>query len=400
VTFVLGALAQRLNHAAALSPKTHTNVHMTLFLLSFTAALLGTWLIVRSAHYHQRFSGDTDQSGPQKFHARAVPRVGGVGIALGLSVGVAYAYMIPGADAQLKAVLCAAGAIAFGGGLLEDFTKRVTPRQRMLLMVLAASVTVWLADVRITKSDIVGLDTLLTFAPFAIGLTLLTVAGVANSINIIDGFNGLASMCVAIMLASLAVVAYQVGDQTIFNLALVGLGAVLGFFVLNYPLGLIFLGDGGAYFMGFWVAELSLLLVQRNASVSPMFPLLLCSYPIFETVFTMYRRKVLRGRPVGQPDATHLHSLIYRRLIRWALGRKEASVMLRRNSMTAPYLWALCSMGAVPAMIWWNNSGVLQLCIVLFCVVYILLYRAIVRFQTPRILVQNTPLAPAMESAG
>jgi UDP-N-acetylmuramyl pentapeptide phosphotransferase/UDP-N-acetylglucosamine-1-phosphate transferase len=323
-----------------------------------------------------------------------------MGIALGVAAGVGYACLNPGSDVYLKAVLCAAGAIAFGGGLIEDFTKRVTPRQRMLLMVLAASITVWLADVRIVKADIGGLDSMLEFTAFSIGLTLLTVSGVSNAINIIDGFNGLASMCVAIMLAALGFVAHQVGDTTIFHLAMIGLGAVLGFFVLNYPLGLIFLGDGGAYFMGFWVAELSLLLVQRNPTVSPMFPLLLCSYPIFETVFTMYRRKILRGRPVGQPDATHLHSLIYRRLIRWALGQKDVSVMLRRNSMTAPYLWALCSLGAVPAMIWWHDSHVLQLCIVLFCCVYLMLYRAIVRFQTPRILVQNARLSPVMESAG
>lgn len=373
---------------------------MSLFLLSFTVALLGTWLIVRSARLHQRYSGDNDQAGPQKFHARVVPRVGGVGIALGIAAGVAYACLVPGSDTQLKAVLCAASAVAFGGGLIEDFTKRVTPRQRMLMMVLAASITVWLANVRIVEADIIGLDTLLEMTVFSIGLTLLTVAGVSNAINIIDGFNGLASMCVAIMLAALAFVAHQVGDTTIHHLAMIGLGAVLGFFVLNYPLGLIFLGDGGAYFMGFWVAELSLLLVQRNPSVSPMFPLLLCSYPIFETVFTMYRRKVLRGRPVGQPDAAHLHSLIYRRLIRWALGQKDASVTLRRNSMTSPYLWALCSLGAVPATIWWSNSHALQLCIVLFCYVYLMLYRAIVRFRTPRILVQNAPLSPVLESAG
>ena len=89
------------------------------------------------------------------------------------------------------------------------------------------------------------------------------------------------------------------GDDTVATLALIGVGAVLGFFFWNFPGGLIFLGDGGAYFLGFYVAELGILLLARNPSVSPMCPLLICIYPVFETLFSMYRRKVLRGRADG-----------------------------------------------------------------------------------------------------
>jgi UDP-N-acetylmuramyl pentapeptide phosphotransferase/UDP-N-acetylglucosamine-1-phosphate transferase len=226
------------------------------------------------------------------------------------------------------------------------------------------------------------------------------VSGVVNSINIIDGFNGLASMCVAIMLAALAYVAYQVGDTLVLSCALATLGAVLGFFVWNYPFGLIFLGDGGAYFLGFWVAELGILLVQRNLTVSPIFPLLLCAYPIFETVFTMYRRKIVRGRPMGQPDAAHLHSLIYRRIMRWAIGRQDAAALLKRNSMTSPYLWVMCSITAIPAVLWWDNSTVLQACLAGFCICYVLVYRAIVRFRTPKLLLRNEAPWPLGKTAG
>ena len=373
---------------------------MTLLLISFAAAFLATLVIVRSARSHARFSGDTDQQGPQKFHARVVPRIGGIGIAFGICAGMLYAVNIPGSDQYTKSVLCLAGFIAFSAGLIEDFTKRVTPRQRMLAMILAAAVALWLVDAEILQTDIAGLDPLLAIPGVSVLLTLFAVAGVANSINIIDGFNGLASMCVAIMLAALAFVAYQVGDTVILHCALIGLGAVLGFFAFNYPFGLVFLGDGGAYFMGFWVAELSIMLVQRNEAVSPMFPLLLCIYPIFETVFTMYRRKIVRGHPMGQPDATHLHSLIYRRLMRWAVGKSDVSTLIRRNSMTSPYLWALCSLAALPAVLWWDDSNVLQICIGLFCLSYLALYRAIVRFRTPRLLVRKGTATVALNSAG
>jgi UDP-N-acetylmuramyl pentapeptide phosphotransferase/UDP-N-acetylglucosamine-1-phosphate transferase len=196
-------------------------------------------------------------------------------------------------------------------------------------------------------------------------------------------------MCAAIMLASIAYVAYLVGDSLVLICALAGLGAALGFFVWNYPLGLIFLGDGGAYLLGFWVAELGILLVQRNEEVSPIFPLLLCAYPMFETLFSMYRRRILRGRPMGQPDASHLHSLIYRRLMRWAIGRRDAANLLRRNSMTSPYLWLVCSSSAVPALLCWDNTSLLGICLLFFCLLYLALYRAIVRFRTPRLLVRT-----------
>lgn len=378
---------------------------MSLFFLSLAVSLIVTLLIVRSSPRHAHFSGDTDQTAPQKFHARVVPRVGGIGIAVASCIGMALAASsLSGADRVALAGLGISASVAFMAGLIEDFTKRVTPSQRLLAVMLAASLALWLAGSEISRTGIPALDAALTVGGVSMALTLIAVAGVANSINIIDGFNGLASMCVAIMLAALAYVAHRVGDPLILSCALVSLGAVLGFFVWNYPFGLVFLGDGGAYFLGFWVAELGILLVHRNEAVSPLFPLLLCAYPMFETLFTMYRRKVVRGRPVGQPDATHLHSLIYRRLMRWAVGRRDAANLLRRNSMTSPYLWLVCSMSAVPAVLSWDDSEVLGWFILAFCLSYIALYRAIVRFRTPRLLVRTgdrwvAPEAPS-ESAG
>lgn len=363
---------------------------MSLFLVSLVASLFVTLLIVRSSASHAHLSGDTDQSAPQKFHARVVPRVGGIGIAASVVVGSVLATGSLGqADRSTLLWLGASAAIAFAAGLIEDITKRVTPLQRLLAVAFAAWVAIWMAGSVISRTGLPPLDSILTVSGISVALTLLAVAGVSNSINLIDGFNGLASMCVAIMLACLAYVAHRVGDQLVLSCALVTLGAVLGFFVWNYPLGLIFLGDGGAYFLGFWVAELGILLVHRNEAVSPMFPLLLCSYPMFETLFTMYRRKVIRGRPVGQPDATHLHSLIYRRLMRWAIGRQDAANLLRRNSMTSPYLWLVCSLSAVPAVLCWDDTELLALFILAFCLLYVVLYRAIVRFRTPRMLVRT-----------
>ena len=169
------------------------------------------------------------------------------------------------------------------------------------------------------------------------------------------------------------------------------MGAVLGFFILNFPGGFIFLGDGGAYLLGFVIAELAILLLQRQPVVSPMCPLLLCIYPVFETLFSIYRRKWLRGQPVGMPDAVHLHSLIYRRFLRRATLDESVRDQTLRNSMTSPYLWMLCSMSVVPAMLWYDNTPVLAVTIVVFGACYVVLYWRIVRFRAPRWMLLRRP---------
>jgi UDP-N-acetylmuramyl pentapeptide phosphotransferase/UDP-N-acetylglucosamine-1-phosphate transferase len=115
-----------------------------------------------------------------------------------------------------------------------------------------------------------------------------------------------------------------------------------------------------------------------------MFSLLLCSYPIFETIFTIYRRKFVRGTATAMPDGIHLHTLIHRRVVRWLLDATGERRLTARNSMTAPYLWLLCLIAVVPAVLWWNNTAALTGFLLLFVVAYVLLYRSIVRFKTPR----------------
>ena len=358
---------------------------MKLLLLSFLLSATLTLLLVRLAKGPWRQSADHDLDGPQKFHVFPVPRVGGLGIACSMLLAAALADWTVGASgSHIGLILMACALPAFATGLLEDVTKTVSARWRLLATAVSAGLAIWLLNASIVRTDIPGLDWVVSWPVGAVCITLLAVAGVANSVNIIDGFNGLASMCVVIMLAALAYVAFQVGDVFLATLALAGIGAVLGFFIWNFPAGLIFLGDGGAYFLGFLVAELSILLLVRNPDVSPMFPLLVCIYPVFETVFSIYRRRFLRAVPPSMPDGIHLHSLIYRRVMRWAVGSRSAKALTRRNSMTSPYLWMLCMFSVVPATLFWDDTALLSVALLLFVVSYVVLYWRIVRFKSPR----------------
>jgi UDP-N-acetylmuramyl pentapeptide phosphotransferase/UDP-N-acetylglucosamine-1-phosphate transferase len=357
---------------------------MIVSVCAFAFSAMLTILLIRIAKDRWSLSADLDLSGPQKFHALPVPRVGGIGILGGAMAGAGLMFWLNRPAGELAAMLLVCATPAFGAGLVEDLTKRVSPGKRLLATVVAAGLAFWLLGAQITRTDIPGLDTLVSFGAGALLVTVFAVAGIANSINIIDGFNGLSSMCVMIMLSALAYVGFQVNDVAVATLALMGIGAVLGFFLWNFPAGLIFLGDGGAYFLGFYVAEVSILLLVRNPGISPLFPLLVCVYPVFETLFSIYRRRFLRSVPPSMPDGIHLHSLIYRRLLRWAVGGRSARTLTRRNSMTSPFLWLLCMLSVVPAILFWDNTALIAGALAVFAVSYVALYWRIVRFKSPR----------------
>lgn len=359
---------------------------MSYLLLCFIVSLIATLLVVRSNDRHAHLSADHDLDGPQKFHHRPVPRAGGLGVLIAMVSGALLAQVTNSPLSASIWLFLACALPAFGSGLIEDLTKKVSPAKRLGATAVSAALGAWCLDALIRRTDIPGVDLLVHMPIGAIALTLLVVAGVANAINIIDGFNGLASMCTLIMLLALAYVGLQLNDRLLVTLALMAAGATLGFFVWNFPLGLIFLGDGGAYLLGFVVAELGVLTIARNPSVSPLFPLLLCAYPIFETVFSIYRRK-LKGLSSSHPDGIHLHTLVHRRLVRPMLGEAPESSLRVRNSMTSPYLWLLCSLSVIPAMVWFRETAVLAGFIVLFMVSYTVVYWSIVRFKVPHWLV-------------
>lgn len=356
---------------------------MSFLLLSFVVSLIATLLVVRSSDRHAHLSADHELGGPQKFHRRPVPRVGGVGVMIAMLSGALLAQLMNSPLSASIWLFLACALPAFGAGLAEDLTKKVSPAKRLWATAASAALGAWCLDALIRRTDIPGVDLLVSMPIGAIALTLLVVSGVANAVNIIDGFNGLAAMCALIMLLALAYVGLQLNDRLVVTVALIAAGATLGFFVWNFPAGLIFLGDGGAYLLGFVIAELGVLTIARHSTVSPLFPLLLCAYPIFETVFTMYRRKLKGGSP-SHPDGIHLHTLIHRRLVRPLLGEAPESSLRARNSMTSPYLWLLCSLSVIPAMLWFSSTAVLACFLVLFMVSYTALYWSIVRFKVPR----------------
>jgi UDP-N-acetylmuramyl pentapeptide phosphotransferase/UDP-N-acetylglucosamine-1-phosphate transferase len=360
---------------------------MLSLIFSFFLSLLITIALIRYQHLHEKASSDHDLLGPQKFHTFPVPRIGGIGIFFSFLITGLNAYFFLGLDKGylvLQLILCAFPA--FLVGLLEDITKKISVKTRLTITAISASLVGYVMNAWIVSIQVPYIDWLLGIGAISIIFTIICITGLANAYNIIDGFNGLASMVGMISLLAIGYVAFKANDSILASTCLIALGAIGGFFIWNYPRGLIFLGDGGAYLIGFLIACLSILLVQRNPNVSPWFALLVNAYPIFETLFTIWRRKVHQGKNPGLPDGAHFHSLIYRRLIRWAeVHETKNTASYVKNAKTSPYLWLLSSLAVFPAIIWWQTTWILQCFAVLFCVSYVWAYNAMVKFKTPSI---------------
>jgi UDP-N-acetylmuramyl pentapeptide phosphotransferase/UDP-N-acetylglucosamine-1-phosphate transferase len=351
---------------------------------AFLTSLIATLLLVRYQNLHAYITADHDVDGVQKFHSIPVPRVGGIGVIIGLFAGQSAVFFLEPEVAIFGFLVITTAIPAFAAGLIEDLTKRVSVSKRLLVVAMSAVTGGFLLGSWLTRLDIPGVDYLMTFSVVSILVTCFAVTGVANAFNLIDGYNGLASVVAIIILSGLAYVAHQVGDYYILISALAIIGAILGFLVWNYPRGLIFLGDGGAYLIGFLIAELSILLVARNPLVSPWFPLLLVFYPIFETVFTIFRRIFIGKTHPGLPDAGHLHQLIYRRVVRWAAGDNCPKKKTQRNALTSPYLWVMASFAVIPAVLFWNNTVALQVAALSFASFYVLVYVKIYKSRIPK----------------
>ncbi len=361
-------------------------------LLAFFAAFAACGLLVGAKRFH-RVGLDLAGSGPQKVHDSSVPRIGGVPVVAGILLGAAW--LGTTVHSNWIFILVLAGIPAFAGGLYEDLTKRFPPGARLLTAFGAAAVGFFLLDARITGLDLWGSDWLLGFAAASFVFTVFAVGGFSHALNIVDGFNGLSAITALMMLAALTSVALAVSDPVIAEACLVIGASILGFLVWNYPRGMIFLGDGGAYLLGFLIAELAVLLVHRNSQVSPWFALLVLFYPVWETLFSSYRRRVLRGRSPGDADGLHLHTLVYRRLVRWMVGSRDLQHRRWRNALTTPYLAVLSATTVIPAALFWHNTRVLQLFALAFALLYVVLYRRIVRLKAPRALILRLPARAA-----
>lgn len=347
---------------------------MYTYLTVFGATALAGAVLVATQHWHGHFSMD-GTAGVQKHHKVPTPRIGGVAIVLGLLT--AWLLASPAVRTVLGPMLLA-GIPAFVFGLAEDITKRVGVLPRLLATMLSGGLAWYLTGVAMQNTGVFPMDWLLQFIPLAVLFTAFAVGGVANAINIIDGFNGLAAGSVAIMLAAMGWMALNLGDPALASVCFVLAACALGFGAANWPLGKIFLGDGGAYLLGFCLAWVAVLLPMRSFQINAWATILVCAYPVLEVYFSVRRRRHRVGHHPGQPDKVHLHHLIHRRVVCHMFPHYSAPL---KNGLTSPLCWLCAALPAAWAIVFARNTPMLILGLALAGLAYAALYARLTQFR-------------------
>lgn len=335
-------------------------------LISFFTSFGICLVILLTARWHHHLSADHFDE-VQKIHSGQIPRIGGLAIVGALLIAGSHLIVVS-TNLGLIFLLGVAALPAFLFGVLEDFTRNVSVRARFLATLLSGFLGCYVLDSTLSSVGFSLIDQMLSYALIALVFTAIASAGLATSINMIDGLNGLSGFIAMAILIGLANLASQAGDIVVYKAAILGACAIAGFVILNWPFGKIFLGDGGAYFIGFFIAWIAILIRSRDAGISAFAMLLICAYPIIETLFSMARRTRLKIL-VGSPDQKHLHHLIFYHV------KYSFHVPLKRANSVAGLLTSLIALPPIWLAVQYpGDKSLLIILFVMYTLLYLLLY--------------------------
>lgn len=347
--------------------------YATLFFVSFILCLI----IILSSGYGFSRRGDIDEAAIQSAHSGFVPRVGGLAIYISilvliplLSFGFIPLSVVFDLDAEQLMLLILSAAPVFSVGLAEDLGYDMSPRARLVASAASGLIAILLFKVWLDSLGIPGVDMLLMFAPFGILFTIFATVGVVNAFNLIDGLNGLSSYVTVSVAVSLSIIAFQAGNTQISIFLVLVVAAVLGFMVLNFPMGRIFLGDGGAYVLGHLLVWSAIIFIKSAGAVSTFAILLVFFWPVADTGLAIWRRWKL-GNPAGRPDRLHFHQLAMRFLEIRFFGRERRKIA---NPVATLILIPLISAPQVLGILFWDDFEATVWSTMLVTVVFVVTY--------------------------
>lgn len=298
----------------------------------------------------------------------------------GLSVGASILLIVLLNDNVWHLEIALASFPIFLAGLMEDFGKPMKLRLRLAVGALSAAIFMFFEEHFIVDIGIIGADKILAYWPISMAFTIFCIVALINALNFIDGINGLASGKTMIAAFALLLLANQYDEP---NLTLLGTGlflATLGLFMLNFLQGRIFLGEAGAYTLGFLLAVSFIKLQSKNPEISAWAIMLIIFWPIVDMEHAIIRRRLKHSR-TDRPDFLHFHHVVMRSLIIYSGGRLKKSVA---NPVATAIILPLATIPVALGVIYHEHNIV---CVTLFCifaVLFGLLHRNLIRLATLR----------------
>lgn len=292
---------------------------------AFVVALVSALAVTPGVMWLAFQTGALDEPDARKVHKRPIPRIGGLGIYIAfmaaMGVYLTGAELAEDVRQGLEGLLLG-GTLIVGLGLTDDYFN--LPAKAKLLGQIACAALVVAFGVRIDFiSDPFG-DMLYLDEYVAIPATMFWLVGLTNTVNLIDGLDGLAAGVSTIAAVTIFLVALQQNFILVAVVTAALAGAAFGFLYFNFNPARIFMGDTGSMFLGFMLSGISVIgAVKSAATIALIVPLLALGLPILDTAFAIVRRK-LAGVPIMKPDKGHLHH----RLLSLGFTQRQAVLLM------------------------------------------------------------------------
>jgi len=299
--------------------KKATKLNLTLILnnsyyfysiFTFALSLMFTYLLLKESIIPNHYSLDINQ-GSQKIHGNKIKRIGGLSIVFSIIVFLIIEKIIfnniTNPELYFLFLYC---FIIFLIGFLEDLIKDIKPVIRLLLLFIFTYIWIIQSNNIITHTNIDFIDNIIEIKILGIILTLICIISSINAANMMDGANGLLTIFIISVVSVLSFYAFNENKFELLYFLSVIIGSLFGFLIFNWPKGLIFLGDGGSYFLGSLLSTLLIFISNHLDNFSMLNALIIMSYPIWELLFTILRRLYFSSK-ITKPDNLHLHTIIH-----------------------------------------------------------------------------------------
>ncbi len=321
-------------------------LHLALVLL---AGLICSLLILLTPSTPRLAGSPAIMRAVQAAHLKPTPRVGGLAIFGAMALGLLF---LPEGALGEHMVIIIAGMLLFATGLIEDLGFSVSPYKRLLAATFSGLVVILLLGIWLPVIGIPQLEWIMDYWFVAIPLTLLVTVGVANGFNLIDGVNGLAAFTAIAAAVAMALISIQAGYFGPLGVTTLLLACVFGFLVFNYPFGKIFLGDAGAYSLGFVISWLAITILVNAPQVTPWAIFLTVFWPVMDLSLAIYRRQAKKSGKM-MPDRLHVHQLVMRSLEIYVLGRNRRRIA---NPLTTLVLAPFVIAPAAAGVLFWDQQ--------------------------------------------
>ncbi len=325
---------------------------MQAYIVAFTIALAVAYFVTPHVKNLAIKIGAVDAPDARKVHTKPMARMGGLAIYAAFVIAVLASMYV---SREIMGILVG-GTVILIVGIIDDL-KPLPPRVKLLGQIVAATVLV-MFDIRIEWltnpfGDMLYVDY------FAIPLTIIWVVSLTNTVNLIDGLDGLAAGVSTIASLTILLVALQQNFVSVAILTAALAGSALGFLQHNFNPAKIFMGDTGSMFLGYMLAAISILgAVKSAATIALIVPIVALGLPILDTAFAIIRR-YMSGKPIFKPDKGHLHH----RLLEMGLTQKQAVLLM--------YVISGCLGLSAIALTEVNKSFGALIIIILLCVAYV-----------------------------